>query len=161
LPVGVPGEIYVGGAGLARGYLNRPGFTAERFIPNPFGLTRGERFYRTGDLARYLEDGTIEYLGRIDAQVKVPGFRIELGDIEAAFRAQDGVAETVVLAHEQTGGDRTLVAYVVPSDSGLALDELRAAVKRRLPEYMAPARVVILSAIPLTAHGKVDRKALR
>ncbi len=167
VPVGVSGELYIGGVGLARGYFNRPDLTAEKFVPNPFSSKHGERLYRTGDLARYLPDGNIEFLGRIDHQVKIRGFRIELGEIEHALLSQPGIKEAVVLAHEREGGDKYLVAYVVGlrlSDiSGqvkLDLEQLRQALKGSLPDYMVPPFFVELEALPLTPNGKVDRKAL-
>ena len=165
-PVGVPGELHIGGAGLARGYLNRPELTAEKFIPNPFSQTPGERLYKTGDLVRYRPDGNLEFLGRLDHQVKIRGFRIELGEIEAALAALPVVREAVVLARGE-GAERQLVAYVVahePAEGTGCLppnvSELRSALKASLPDYMVPAAWVFLPALPLTPNGKVDRKAL-
>ncbi|PYQ65419.1 MAG: non-ribosomal peptide synthetase, partial [Acidobacteria bacterium] len=163
VPVGAPGEIHVGGAGLAQGYLNRPDLTAERFVPDPFAGTAGARLYRSGDLARRLAGGDLEYLGRIDNQVKIRGFRIELGEIEAALAAVPGVREVVVLARSDRsdgsdGSDRSLVAYLVGEDLDTAA--LREALGRRLPDYMIPAAFVVLDALPLTPNGKVDRRAL-
>ncbi|MFL6262992.1 MAG: amino acid adenylation domain-containing protein, partial [Thermoanaerobaculia bacterium] len=158
LPAGVPGEIHVGGAGLALGYLGRPELTAERFVPNPYGES-GSRLYRSGDLARFLADGDLEYLGRIDHQVKIRGFRIELGEIESALAAQPAVREAVVLARED-GGEKRLVAYVVPDGPAPTLAGLRAALAGGLPEYMLPSALVVLGRMPLTGNGKVDRKAL-
>ncbi|HEV7672551.1 MAG TPA: amino acid adenylation domain-containing protein, partial [Thermoanaerobaculia bacterium] len=161
-PVGVPGEILVGGAGLALGYLRRPELTAERFVPDPASETPGARRYRSGDLGRRLPDGDLEYLGRIDTQVKVRGFRIELGEIEAAVLARPGVRECVVVAVLGQGGqagDPRLVAYAV-GDAVPTLAELRADLATRLPDYMLPSALVRLDALPLSAHGKVDRRAL-
>ena len=158
-PIGVPGEIHVGGAGLALGYLGRPDLTAERFVPNPFSELPGARLYRSGDLARRLPDGDLEYLGRIDHQVKIRGFRIELGEIEAVLAAQPGVREVAVLAREgDHGGERRLIAYV----AGAAADPapLRQALAERLPDYMIPSAFVFLEALPLTGNGKVDRRVL-
>jgi amino acid adenylation domain-containing protein len=163
VPIGVPGEMYVGGAGLAQGYLNRPELTAHRFIVNPFSETANARLYRSGDLARYLWNGEIEYLGRIDHQVKLRGFRIELGEIEASLRLHSGVDQCVVLVREDAPGDKQLVAYIVPSDQqgpGPRFDELRDFLKQKLPEYMVPAAFVALDRLPLTANGKIDRSAL-
>ncbi len=166
LPTGVAGELLVGGRGLARGYLNRPDLSAERFVPHPFASERsdaGARLYRTGDLVRRLADGRVEFLGRIDHQVKVRGFRIELGEIEAALRAQAGVKDVVVLARNDSGGSNAdrLVAYLL-ADEGRELlpADLKSALAARLPEYMIPAAFVVLPAFPLTPNGKVDRKAL-
>jgi amino acid adenylation domain-containing protein len=161
-PLGVAGELYLGGEGLARGYLNRPSLTAERFVPDPFSAEGGGRLYRTGDVVRRLPDGRLEFMGRADHQVKVRGFRIELGEVEAALGECAGVRECVVVAREFEGGDKRLVAYVVAEAGagGLSTAELRAHLKRRLPDYMAPAAFVKLEAMPLTPNGKVDRKAL-
>jgi aminoglycoside N3'-acetyltransferase/acyl carrier protein len=161
VPVGVIGELYAGGANVARGYLNRPALTAEKFVPDSFGPTPGGRLYRTGDLARYWPDGTLEYLGRIDHQVKVRGHRIELGEVEAVLREQAWVREAVVVAREETPGDTRLVAYVVPArEPAPTAGELRRFLKARLPEYMLPAAFVPLEALPLMPNGKVDRHAL-
>ncbi len=167
LPVGVSGELLIGGRGLARGYLNRPDLSAERFVPHPFAAERkepGARLYRTGDLVRRLADGRIEFLGRIDHQVKVRGYRIELGEVEAALRAQSGVNDVVVLARNDSAvgqaADR-LVAYLVAEpERELHSADLKAALAARLPDYMVPAAFVVLPAFPLTTNGKVDRKAL-
>lgn len=161
VPVGVPGEICVGGAGVARGYLNRPELTRERFIDDPFCSEPGARLYRSGDLARRLANGDVEYLGRIDQQVKIRGFRIELGEIEAATAQHPGVKECVVIAREDRGGDKRLVAYIVASpDARPEAGTLREFLTKRLPEYMVPSAFVTLDRIPLTENGKLDRRAL-
>ncbi len=160
-PPGVPGEIYVGGAGVARGYLNRPELTAQKFIPDPFRGRPEERLYRSGDLARYRPDGDIQYLGRLDDQVKIRGYRIELGEIEAILRQHPSVQEAIVVAREYQPGDKRLAAYLVPGGGNPIIpSELRAFVKHRLPEYMVPSAFVVLDALPLTPNGKVDRRAL-
>jgi acyl carrier protein len=161
MPVGVAGELCIGGAGLARGYHGQPGQTAERFTPNRYDAAGGERMYRTGDLARYLPDGNIEFLGRVDEQVKVRGFRIELGEIETALSQHEGVREAVVVARADERGGNRLVAYVVESAGRTATaGELRRYLKDTLPEYMIPSAFVTLDALPLTPNGKVDRKRL-
>ncbi|CAG0957479.1 hypothetical protein GPROT1_00563, partial [Gammaproteobacteria bacterium] len=185
VPIGVVGEIYVGGDGLARGYHYRPDLTADRFILNPFTLPASyagrehgpARLYWTGDLGRYLPDGNIEYLGRIDHQVKIRGFRIELGEIEATLKQQPAVQQAVVVAREDPSDDKRLIAYVVLKDAARAPStggngqgaaspasptpaELRAFLKDTLPDYMLPAVFVMLAALPLTPSGKVDRRAL-
>ncbi len=161
VPIGVPGELYIGGDGLARGYLRRPNLTKEKFIPNPFSNESGARMYRTGDLARYLPDGNIEFLGRIDHQVKIRGFRIELGEIEAVLVQYPAVRETVVLAREDDPGDKRLVAYVVPQgEQKLAVGDLQVFLRRKLPDHMVPSAFIMLEALPLTPNGKVDRRAL-
>jgi amino acid adenylation domain-containing protein/FkbH-like protein len=161
VPVGVPGEMYVGGAGVARGYLNRPELTAERFIPDTFRREGQSRLYKTGDLARRLANGDIEYLGRIDQQVKVRGFRIELGEIETVLTKHPAVRESVVIVGDDEYGDKRLIAYLVPQN-GLAPSnaELHSFLKERLPEYMVPSAFVKLEQMPLTSNGKVDRRAL-
>ncbi|TEO73500.1 amino acid adenylation domain-containing protein, partial [Pseudomonas aeruginosa] len=158
VPRGAVGELYIGRAGLARGYLRRPGLSATRFVPNPFPGGAGERLYRTGDLARFQADGNIEYIGRIDHQVKVRGFRIELGEIEAALAGLAGVRDAVVLAHDGVGGTQ-LVGYVV-ADSAEDAERLRESLKRYLPDYMVPAHLMLLERMPLTVNGKLDRQAL-
>ncbi|MGB7440979.1 MAG: amino acid adenylation domain-containing protein [Coleofasciculaceae cyanobacterium] len=182
VPIGVPGELYIGGAGVARGYLNRPELTAEKFITNPFvdfesgfaseqsasknrqskiGNPKSSRLYKTGDLARYLPDGNIEFLGRIDQQVKIRGFRIELGEIEAVLRQHKAVRETVVIACEDKSGNKRLVAYIVlVQKSTLTTTELRQFLQEKLPEYMVPSSFVQLKALPLTPNGKIDRQVL-
>jgi len=161
VPAGVAGELYIGGDGLARGYLGRPALTAERFLPNPFAPTPGARMYKTGDLTRHLPEGGIEYLGRTDHQVKVRGFRVELGEIEAALWRHEAVREAAVVARQDTPGDTRLVAYVVPQQGGeFAPQELRNALRESLPDYMVPSAFVTLRALPLTPNGKVDRAAL-
>ncbi|HEX8150236.1 MAG TPA: amino acid adenylation domain-containing protein [Pyrinomonadaceae bacterium] len=162
VPLGVPGEMYVGGEGLARGYLNRPELTAERFVPHPYSKEPGARLYKTGDVARYTAAGELEYVGRADQQVKIRGHRIELGEVEAVLAQHPNVKEAVVLPSEGDAGERKLTAYLV-CDAGLApaTSELRAHLKAKLPEYMIPAAFVTLDALPLTSHGKLDRRALR
>jgi natural product biosynthesis luciferase-like monooxygenase protein/amino acid adenylation domain-containing protein len=160
VPIGVPGELFTGGDGLARGYVGRPDLTAETFIPDPFSATPGARLYRTGDLVRYQPDGRIEFLGRIDQQVKLRGFRIELGEIEAALAQQPGVRETVVVVREDRQGDKRLVAYIVPEEPGAPPQDLRSKLQASLPEYMIPSAFVVLDQLPLTAHSKIDRQNL-
>ncbi|WLA02847.1 non-ribosomal peptide synthase/polyketide synthase [Xanthomonas translucens] len=160
VPLGVAGELYIAGPQLARGYLARPDLTAERFVPDPFAEHPGERMYRTGDLARWHADGVLESLGRNDAQVKIRGFRIELGEIEAALRACDGVRQAAVVVREDNG-DKRLIAYLVVDDEViLNADALHTQLSARLPDYMLPAAYVQLAALPLTANGKLDRRAL-
>jgi len=160
-PIGIPGEIYIGGAGLARGYLNRPELTAEKFIANPFSTERGARLYRTGDSARYLPDGNIEFLGRLDNQVKIRGFRIELGEIEAVLGQHSSLREAVVLVREDNPGEKQLVAYTVAAAGFMpSVNELRGFLQQKLPEYMVPSAFVMLDSLPFTPNGKVDRKAL-
>ena len=161
VPVGVPGEMYVGGAGLARGYLNRPELTAERFIAHPFSDQSGARLYKTGDLARYLADGDIEYLGRTDYQVKLRGFRIELGEIESLLCQHSAVREAVVLCRNDAAQGQRLVAYVIPKGSeDIEVADLRVHVRQQLPEYMVPSAFLVLESFPLTPNGKLDRRAL-
>jgi len=160
-PVGVPGELYIGGASLARGYLNRPDLTSERFIPNPWSSEPGALLYRTGDQVRYLPNGSLEFLGRLDQQVKLRGYRIELGEIETTLAQHPAVQEAVVLAREDTPGDKRLVAYVVSGQEPPPTSaDLRRYLKERLPEYMVPAHYLFLQTLPLTANGKLDRRAL-
>ena len=161
VPIGVAGELHIGGIGLARGYLNRPDLTTQKFIVNHFGKSTGARLYKTGDLARFLPDGNIEYLGRIDHQVKLRGFRIELGEIEAVLGELAGVLQAVVAVREDNPNDKRLVAYLIAS-SGQKLDveRLRRELREKLPEHMVPSKFVVLEEFPLTTSGKVDRKAL-
>jgi amino acid adenylation domain-containing protein len=161
-PVGVAGTLYLAGEGLARGYLGRGDLTAERFVPNPFSESGGERFYATGDLVRYREDGSLEFLGRVDHQVKVRGYRIELGEIEVALLEHPGVEQAVVVAREDGLGGKRLIGYVAGKNSvaELNVSELRNHLRERLPEYMAPSAFVQLECLPLTPNGKVDRKSL-
>ncbi|MHB2029410.1 MAG: amino acid adenylation domain-containing protein, partial [Acidimicrobiales bacterium] len=158
VPVGVAGELYIGGVQVARGYWKRPDLTQERFVPSPF--VEGDRLYKTGDLARYLPDGTIEFLGRNDFQVKIRGFRVELGEIEARLLEQGAIREAVVIAREDVPGEQRLVAYYTSNDVPVDAELLRAHVQAVLPEYMVPSAFVYVEALPLTSNGKVDRKAL-
>ena len=160
VPIGVPGELYIGGDGLARGYLNRPELTEEKFIPNPVSDPQSERLYKTGDLVRYLSDGNIEFLGRIDNQMKIRGFRIELGEIEAVLNTYPQIQQAVVITTEEIPENKLLVAYVVSEDKSLTSKQLREFLKQKLPEYMVPSTFVTLDTLPLTPNGKVDRKAL-
>ncbi len=159
LPIGLVGELHVGGRGLARGYLRRPELTAERFIADPFGAP-GERLYRTGDLVRYLPDGQIDFIGRADGQVKIRGFRIELGEIETALASHPGVKAAAVLAPKDTAGNPRLVAYLTARDGDIATPELRQYLGSRLPDFMVPSAFVWMAAFPITANGKLDRRAL-
>lgn len=156
LPIGIIGEIHIGGDGVARGYLNRPELTAEKFIENPFGEGK---LYKTGDSARYLPDGNIEFIGRIDNQVKIRGFRIELGEIEAISNQYSNIKETVIIAKENTLGDKYLAAYVIKKEE-VSVKEIRQFLSEKLPEYMIPSIFVFLESFPLTPNGKIDRKAL-
>jgi amino acid adenylation domain-containing protein len=162
LPAGIPGELYIGGAGVARGYLGRPALTAERFVPDPFGPEPGARLYRSGDRVRWLPDGQLDFVGRVDFQVKIRGFRIEPGEVEAALRLHPAVAETVVVARESASGGARLVAYVVPAsvDAPPSPAILREHLAARLPDYMVPGAFVALERLPLGPSGKTDRRAL-
>jgi acyl carrier protein len=161
VPIGVYGELYVGGDGLARDYLHQPELTARMFVPDPFSGEAGTRLYKTGDLVRFRPDGDIEFLGRIDHQVKLRGFRIELGEIEAGIARHPAVREVAVIAREDTPGDKRLVAYLVAEDPPANLvDQLRALIRAAMPEYMVPACFVTLKALPQSHNGKLDRKAL-
>ncbi len=161
VPVGIPGELHIGGEGLAWGYLNRPELTAERFIPNLFSKHSGDRLYKTGDLARYLTDGSLEFLGRLDHQVKIRGFRIELGEIESVLRQYPSVQEAIVVAQEEQSGKKRLVAYVVPDEGQTCnINALHQFLEETIPDYMIPSAFVTLEALPLTPSGKIDRRAL-
>jgi surfactin family lipopeptide synthetase A len=160
VPIGVAGELHIGGDGLARGYLKRPELTSEKFIPHPLSPDPKARLYKTGDLVRYLPEGNIEFLGRIDQQVKIRGFRIELGEIEATLRQHPRIIEPVVVAREDTPGDQRVVAYFVPTGGAPTTAELRSFLREKLPEYMLPSVFVMLKSMPLTPNGKVDRRAL-
>src|SRR5208337_3198252 len=161
VPIGVPGELNIGGVNLARGYLNRPELTAEKFLPNSIPELNTDRLYRTGDLARFMPDGNVEFLGRMDHQVKIRGFRIELGEIEAALRDQSEIGQAVVVAREDRPGDQRLAAYLVASNCKIPDSaELRRRLKMRLPDYMLPSSYTFLEELPLTHNGKFDRNAL-
>jgi amino acid adenylation domain-containing protein len=160
VPVGVPGEVYIGGAGLARGYLGRPELTAERFVPDPFSKVPGARLYRSGDRTRFGADGAIEFLGRLDEQVKIRGFRVELGEIESVLAGHPKVRETLVVAREDADGEKRLVAYLVVNPPAPSVPDLRSYMKETLPDYMVPGALVFLDAFPLTKNGKIDRRAL-
>jgi acyl-CoA synthetase (AMP-forming)/AMP-acid ligase II len=168
VPIGVPGELYIGGVGVARGYLNRPALTATSFTPDPFGQESGTRLYKSGDLARYLADGKIEFLGRLDLQVKVRGFRVELSEIETVLAGHPAVRQAAVIARgnglagsSARPADKRLFAYVVPTiETGGTVNELRRYLSERVPDYMIPSAFVVLDRLPLTPNGKVDRRAL-
>jgi len=161
VPIGIVGELYLAGKGLARGYVRRPDLTAEKFIPDPLSAQPDGRLYKTGDLARYLEDGSIEYIRRVDHQVKLRGFRIELGEIEAVLAAHVQVHEAVVVVREETSGEQRLIAYLTrETDGAIVTSELRAYLREKLPEYMVPSQYVLLEALPLTSNGKINRRAL-
>ena len=160
VPVGVPGEICVGGDGVARGYLNRPELNSKRFLPDPFASEPGARLYRSGDLAQYTHSGELEYLGRMDHQVKIRGFRVELGEIESALNRHEAIRETVVIAQDEPSGTKRLIAYIVPRDRTPTVSALRTFLETTLPDYMVPAVFVVLEKLPLTTNGKVDRRAL-
>ncbi|MFM7450649.1 MAG: non-ribosomal peptide synthetase, partial [Leptolyngbyaceae cyanobacterium] len=169
VPIGVSGELYIGGSGLARGYLNQPELTQAKFIPNPFNPDSKSRLYRTGDLVRYLPDGTMEFLGRIDHQVKIRGFRIELGEIEAILQQysnqhsdpdEPAIENVLVMARTDETGNTSLVAYLTPDLSDRQLTEIRHYLKAKLPGYMVPSAIVSLNHFPQTPNGKVDRQAL-
>jgi amino acid adenylation domain-containing protein/non-ribosomal peptide synthase protein (TIGR01720 family) len=160
VPIGVTGELYIGGANLARGYLNRPDLTEEKFIFNPFDKSKESRLYKTGDLVRYLPDGNIEFLGRVDEQVKIRGFRIEIGEIEAVLSQHPQLRQTAVIVREDQPGNKRLVAYVVPKQEQVTANELRRFLKEKLPDFMVPGAFVNLETLPLTPNGKVDRRAL-
>jgi acyl-CoA synthetase (AMP-forming)/AMP-acid ligase II len=161
IPIGIPGELYIGGAGLARGSLNRSELTAERFMPNPFSNEPGVRLYKTGDLARYLPDGNIEYMGRLAHQVTIRGLHIKLGEIEAALSQHPAVCQAVVLPREDAPGDVRLVAYIVPQQGSTPTSSaLHSFLHQKLPYYTVPSAIIVLAALPLTPNGKIDRQAL-
>jgi len=162
VPIGIPGELYIGGEGLARGYLHRPELTADRFIPHPFSTEPNARLYKTGDLARYRSDGSLEFLGRLDQQVKLRGYRIELGEIEALLSQHPSVRECLVLVREAGMDDKRLVAYILPADAEARASSsaLRSYLQATLPEYMVPTAFVEVEVWPLTPNGKIDRRAL-
>jgi thioesterase domain-containing protein/acyl carrier protein len=161
LPIGAPGELVTGGAGLARGYLNRPDLTADKFTPDPFSGLPGARLYRTGDIARYRPDGNIEFIGRRDMQVKLRGFRVELGEIEAVLKDNPQVIEAVVMAHQDHTGNKRLIAYIlVNNENPPDANELRDAARKKLPDFMVPSAFLVLQDMPLTHSGKIDRRAL-
>jgi amino acid adenylation domain-containing protein/non-ribosomal peptide synthase protein (TIGR01720 family) len=160
VPIGVPGELYIGGDGLARGYLQRPDLTAERFVPHPFSTFPGDRLYKTGDLVRYLPDGNVEFLGRLDHQVKIHGYRIEPGEIESVLSQHPAIRECLVIARKEGPGATRLIAYITRTEQVPPISEVRSYLKERLPEYMLPGSIIELEGFPLNANGKVDRSAL-
>jgi len=160
VPIGIQGEMYIGGVGVSRGYLNHPELTAERFISNPFNNLYGKYLYRSGDLARYLPNGEFEYLGRLDEQIKIRGFRIELGEIETILQQHSAVQNCVLVMREVADGDKHLVAYVVPSVQTVSPNELREFLKAKLPDYMLPTAFIFMESLPLTPNGKLDRRVL-
>jgi acyl-coenzyme A synthetase/AMP-(fatty) acid ligase/aryl carrier-like protein len=161
VPVGVPGELCIGGIGVTWGYFRQPDVTADKYVPHPFSRTPGARLYRTGDLARYLPDGTIDFVGRTDSQVKIRGFRIELGEVEEMLGRHPGVRETVVVAREDVPGDKRLVAYLLPqSEQAPTTTDLHNYMRQKLPENMIPSAFILLDEWPLSPNGKVDRRAL-
>jgi acyl-coenzyme A synthetase/AMP-(fatty) acid ligase/acyl carrier protein len=160
VPVGMPGELYLGGAGLARGYWQRPDLTPQKFIPNPFSQVPEARLYRTGDQVRFRSDGNLEFLGRRDNQVKILGIRIEPGEVEAALTEHSAVRAAVVVDREYEHGEKRLIAYVVFRGDPSSVDDLRRFLQRKLPRYMLPLEYEVLEALPLTSNGKVDRRAL-
>ncbi|MEO5570671.1 MAG: amino acid adenylation domain-containing protein [Bacteroidia bacterium] len=161
VPIGIAGEIYIGGDGLARGYLNRPELTAEKFVSNPFSIEEGARLYKTGDLGKFMPDGNIEFLGRIDNQVKIRGFRIELGEVESVLRKHPDMQDLIVVVKEDTNGDKKIVAYIVEKiKSDNLVNELRNYLKDKLPEFMVPSVFVVMDKLPITPNGKINRKAL-
>lgn len=162
MPVGVTGEIYIGGAGVGRGYLSKPGLTAKKFVPDPFSTLGGSRLYRTGDRARRLRDGTLEFLGRFDHQVKLRGLRVELTEIEVVLNQHDSVRQCAVIVEEGDHGDQRLIGYVVGKQDAIVDSEaVRSYLKRYLPSHMVPGVIIALREMPLTANEKIDREALR
>jgi acyl-CoA synthetase (AMP-forming)/AMP-acid ligase II len=160
VPIGIPGELLIGGLGLAKGYLNRDDLTSEKFITHAFNSSEYQRFYKTGDLARYLPDGNIEFLGRIDNQVKIRGFRIEIGEIEAVLTEYPDVRATAVIVREYQTNNKQLVAYIVPKSQSIDPVKVRSFLKQKLPDYMIPAFFVQLQELPLMSSGKIARNAL-
>jgi acyl-coenzyme A synthetase/AMP-(fatty) acid ligase len=159
VPIGVPGELFIGGDGVARGYLNRPELTAQKFISHPF--KHDARLYRTGDLARWREDGNLEFLGRIDNQVKIRGFRIELGEIEAVLKSHPGIGAAVAIAREDDPGNKRIVAYVEPqAGTTVAAEDLKRLLRTQLPDFMAPSEIIFLKKLPMTPNGKIDSQGI-